>query len=321
MEVQMNKNNKYQNIHVNRKYKDSLFRMVFKQKEDLLDLYNAINNTNYCNVEDLEVNTLENVIYISMKNDISFMIGCTMNLFEHQSTKNQNMPLRGLLYFAKLYETYIAENGIDIYNSKQQKLPTPQYIVFYNGEENEQDECILKLSDAFIKEGGCLECQARLLNINYGRNKELMEKCRRLEEYAIFVARVRSCTTMTDLTLKQAIVMAMEECIEEGVLVDILTKERDEVFGVLLSTFNKELYEKNLKEDAFKDGRKEGETYILVKQVCTKLSKGYSEEKIAEQLEMEISQIREICELASEYAPEYDVVDITGKLMKKKKEL
>ncbi len=317
----MNKNNKYQNIHVNRKYKDSLFRMVFKQKEDLLDLYNAINNTNYCNVEDLEVNTLENVIYISMKNDISFMIGCTMNLFEHQSTKNQNMPLRGLLYFAKLYETYIAENGIDIYNSKQQKLPTPQYIVFYNGEENEQDECILKLSDAFIKEGGCLECQARLLNINYGRNKELMEKCRRLEEYAIFVARVRSCTTMTDLTLKQAIVMAMEECIEEGVLVDILTKERDEVFGVLLSTFNKELYEKNLKEDAFKDGRKEGETYILVKQVCTKLSKGYSEEKIAEQLEMEISQIREICELASEYAPEYDVVDITGKLMKKKKEL
>ena len=87
----MNNNSKYQNIHVNRKYKDSLFRMVFKQKEDLLDLYNAINNTNYCNVEDLEVNTLENVIYISMKNDISFMIGCTMNLFEHQSTKNQNM--------------------------------------------------------------------------------------------------------------------------------------------------------------------------------------------------------------------------------------
>ena len=194
-------------------------------------------------------------------------------------------PLRGLLYFAKLYETYIAENGIDIYNSKQQKLPTPQYIVFYNGEENEQDECILKLTDAFIKEGGCLECQARLLNINFGRNKELMEKCRRLEEYAIFVARVRSCTKMKDLTLKQAIVMAMEKCIEEGVLVDILTKERDEVFGVLLSTFNKELYEKNLKEDAFKDGRKEGETYILVKQVCTKLSKGYSEEKIAEQLE------------------------------------
>ena len=161
----------YQNINENRKYKDSLFRMVFSKKEDLLDLYNAMNGTDYCDVDELEVNTLENVLYMSMKNDVSFVVGCTMSLYEHQSTKNANMPLRGLFYFAKLYETYVAENALDIYSSALQKIPTPQYIVFYNGEEKEEDERTLKLSDAFMKEGGCLECEVRLLNINYGHNK------------------------------------------------------------------------------------------------------------------------------------------------------
>lgn len=77
----------YQNIRGNRKHKDELFRMVFSKKEDLLDLYNAVHRTDYKNVDDLEVNTLENVLYMTMKNDISFMIGCTMNLYEHQTNQ------------------------------------------------------------------------------------------------------------------------------------------------------------------------------------------------------------------------------------------
>lgn len=250
----MNNTIEYRNIRENRKYKDSLFRMVFKKKEDLLDLYNAINGTSYSDVDDMEVNTLENVLYISMKNDVSFVIGCSMSLYEHQSTKNANMPLRGLFYFARLYENYVTENGLDIYSSKLQKIPTPQYIVFYNGTKKEEDERILKLSDAFMKEGGCLECEVRLLNINYGHNRELMEKCRRLEEYAIFVSRVRYYTKKESLSLKKAINLAMNECIKEGILIDILTKQRNEVFGVILSTFNKELYEKNLKQNAYEDG-------------------------------------------------------------------
>ena len=251
----MNDTIKYQNIHGNRQYKSSLFCMAFDSKEDLLSLYNAVNGTDYKNPDDLQVNTLENVLYMSMKNDVSFMIGWIMNLYEHQSTQNENMPLRGLLYFSKLYETYITENGLDIYRKKLQKLPTPKYIVFYNGKEEEPDERILRLSDAFTQEGGCLECEAKLLNINYGRNRELLEKCRRLEEYAIFVARVRYYMSLDNISLKQAITWAMEECIDKGILTDILTKQRDEVFGVLLSTFNKELYEKNLKEDAYSEGK------------------------------------------------------------------
>lgn len=254
----MNETTEYQNIHENRRYKDSLFRMVFKKKEDLLDLYNAVNGTNYSNADDLEVNTLENVLYMSMKNDVSFMISSTMNLYEHQSTQNENMPLRGLLYFAKLFEAYVNDNGLDIYSSKLQKLPTPKYIVFYNGKNEEPDERMLRLSDAFMIKGGCLECKTRLLNINYGRNKELMEKCRRLEEYAIFIARVGLNMKQGKMTLKQAITLAIDKCIQEGILEDILTKQRNEVLGVLLTTFNRELHEKTLKEDAFNDGVKFG---------------------------------------------------------------
>ena len=295
----------YQNIHGNRTYKDSLFRMVFKKKEDLLDLYNALNGSNYTDVSALKINTIENVLYISMKNDISFMFTGTMNLYEHQSTKNENMPLRGFLYLARLFERYLAENDLDIYSSRIQKIPTPKYIVFYNGKAEEPDERIMRLSDAFEKEGGCLECEARLLNINYGRNRELMEKCRRLEEYAIFVAAVRE-HKKENVSLLDAITMAIDECIEKGILADILTTQRNEVLEVVLTTFNKELYEKNLKQDAYEDGKQEGisigisegigigEYNKLKELVIKKFQKGQSAEKIADDLEESLEVIDKI---------------------------
>ena len=290
----MNKTIEYQNVHENQRYKDVLFRMIFKEKEDLLELYNAVNGTNYQNTEELEVNTLENVLYLGMKNDISFLIGCTMNLYEHQSSRNENMPLRGLLYFARLFETYASENGLDIYSSTLQKLPTPQYIVFYNGTKEEPDERILRLSDAYIKEGGCLECEARLLNINYGRNKKLLEKCRRLEEYAIFISKVRAYMDAENMTRKQAITRAMDDCIHEGILEDILIKQRSEVLGVLLSTYNKELHEKCIKEDAYKEGKEDGAREMLRSQIQKKLAKGKTVEEIAEDLEEGVETIQEL---------------------------
>ena len=218
-----------QDIRGNRNHKDALFRMVFSKKEDLLDLYNAVRGTAYQNVEDLEVNTLENVLYMAMKNDISFMIDCTMNLYEHQSSYNPNMPLRGLMYFVQLYSKYADQRKLNLYSSTIQKIPTPQFVVFYNGMKEEPDRQILKLSDAFQSEGGCIECEATMLNINLGRNMELMEKCRRLEEYATFVSTVRKYTQSGDLELGEAIRQAMDECIEKGILSDILTNQRAEV--------------------------------------------------------------------------------------------
>lgn len=149
----MNQESNTQNVgskrHVNRTYKDSLFRMVFQEKKDLLDLYNAVNETAYTLEDDLIMYTLEDAVYISYKNDVSFLLGEQLNLYEHQSTLNPNMPIRGLLYMSRNYEAYIELNHLDIYSSVLQKLPMPQYLVFYNGEDSAPERQVLELTDAF----------------------------------------------------------------------------------------------------------------------------------------------------------------------------
>ena len=256
----MNQTTEYQEYpKENREHKSTLFCKVFENKEHLLDLYNCVNNTTYQNPDDLEVNTLENVVYITMKNDLSFLIDCNMNLYEQQSTFNPNMPLRGLLYFAQLYNKYIAKHNVNLYSSAVQKIPVPKYIVFYNGTKEQPDEQILLLSDLFQKQNvhqhvdGCLECEARMLNINYGKNRELLENCRRLEEYSIFVAKVREYATADIENRELAIMRAIDECIEAGILADILIEQKAEVLELMLTTFNKELYEQGLKEEGARE--------------------------------------------------------------------
>ena len=170
-------------------------------------MYNALNGTSYSDPEELEVNTLEDAVYISIKNDISFLVGGTSNLYEHQSTYNPNLPIRGLIYLAHLYEGYIEDGQINLYSSGLKKLPFPQYFVFYNGTKKAPDRSLLKLSDAFQKTGKdiepCLECQVVMLNINYGHNQELMEKCRRLREYSQFVFIVREQKKCMKIQKKQ----------------------------------------------------------------------------------------------------------------------
>ena len=315
----------------------------------------------------MEVNTLEDVLYLSMKNDVSFLVGGTMNLYEHQSTFNPNMPLRGVFYFSRLYEGYVADNNLMIYHEKRVRLPKPKYIVFYTGTKNQPDSMELKLSDCFENtdnEAPCLECTATMLNINYGHNQELMKHCRRLEEYSIFVQCVREyiqsepsvedalekaieyvadnnlmiyhekrvrlpkpkyivfyngtkkqpdsmelklsdcfentdnetpcleCTaTMLNInyghnqelmkhcrrleeysifvqcvreyiqsepSVEDALEKAIDTCINQDVLADFLKKHRAEVTNMILTTYDKDLYEKTLKEDAREEGRAEG---------------------------------------------------------------
>ena len=244
----------------NRQYKDRLWRMIFNNKEDLLQLYNAINHTDYQNPDDLEVNTLEDVLYLSMKNDVSFLVGGTMNLYEHQSTFNPNMPLRGVFYFSQLYEGYVAENNLMIYHEKRVRLPKPKYIVFYNGTKEQPDSMELKLSDCFENtdnEVPCLECTAIMLNINYGHNHELMKHCRRLEEYSMFVQCVREYL-QSEPAVEDALEKAIDTCINQNVLADFLKKHRAEVLNVILTTYDKDLYEKTLKEDAREEGLESG---------------------------------------------------------------
>lgn len=225
---------------INREYKDRLFKFIFQDKEKLLSLYNALNGTEYTNAEELEVTTLEDVIYMKMKNDISFIVDYRLSLYEHQSTLNPNMPLRGFLYFGQHFQKYIEENEYNIYGSTLIKLPTPGFVVFYNGDDMEEDRRILRLSDSFMveKESGCMELGAMMININYGKNKELMNKCRILLEYSIFVDKVKKYSK--NLILESAIDKAVEECIKENILRDTLTKHRAEVKDMLLTEYDEE---------------------------------------------------------------------------------
>ena len=256
-------NNSQEHPTVNRQYKDRLFRMVFSRKEYLLSLYNAINGTSYSNPDDLEVATLENALYLSMKNDMAFLLDVVLNLYEHQSTFNPNMPTRALLYFAKLYEKYIAIHEINIYSSAPKKLPFPQHIVFYNGTKDEPDRQILRLSDLFEKPSSdltpCLECTSLMLNINYGHNQELMKKCRRLKEYSLFIDTVRR-NLASGLPLERAVSRSVDECIQQDILRDILTAQKAEVIQVVLETFDQEKYEKAMKQEGYEDGYNSGRT-------------------------------------------------------------
>lgn len=245
----------------NRRYKDELFRFIFHDKRDLLSLYNAVNGTDYKNPDDLEINTLENVIYLKMKNDLSFLVGASMNLYEHQSTWNPNMPLRGLLYFAELYERYINARGYRLSGNTRIPLPFPNYIVFYNGLEKEAEQMELRLSEAFEagKEGAepALECRALILNINSGHNRELMEKCRRLQEYAEFISEIRK-NLQRGMVLEKALGQAIEYSLEHGILTDILRRSQAEVRRMLLEEYDEKAEREYLRKEAIEEGWKEG---------------------------------------------------------------
>ena len=239
------------------------FQRVFRDKEYLLELYNAINRTNYSNSDDLEITTLEDVIFMSMKNDKSFIISSTMNLYEHQSTANPNMPIRGLLYFAQLYDEYIKLHDLDVYGRKLVKLPTPQYIVFYNGKEEMPDDQTLLLTDAFECDSEvedmepALECRARVLNVNDGHNAELMNKCKRLMHYSQFIARINQ-NIDAGMLLQHAIDEAISYCLENDILTDVLIRNRSEVRHMLLTEFNEKKFAKTMWEEGHESGYSSG---------------------------------------------------------------
>ena len=242
---------------INEKYKDSVFRMAFEEKKYQLELYNALNGSDYDDPEAVEVTTLEDTFFIGMRNDLSFVVGLSLNMYEHQSTKNLNMPLRGLIYFAQVYMEYINRNGYRLYAESQIPLPFPKYIVFYNGEKDAPDEEELLLSDAFPEEMKdqipSLECRARVLNINFGHNKRLMEKCQRLRQYSELVAIVRDYLAK-GMDKEEAMRKAWEEGMKRGLLTDILSRNGTEVIAMLFKEYDleeaKEYWKKEAAEEA-----------------------------------------------------------------------
>lgn len=239
----------------NREHKDRFFKKVFSTKKALLSLYNAVNGTDYTNPDDIEINTIEDFLYLNMKNDVSFLFTDKMNLYEHQSSVNPNMPFRGFIYLSKLYHKTVYEK-YDFFDDELVKIPMPQFVVFYNGTKEEPDRKVLSLSDAFNGDGKfepALECKATVLNINYEHNKELMEKCTELRDYALLISRIRS-NCKSGMMLGDAIDKAIEDCIKEGVLKDILETHRMEAKEMLFTEYNEEAHMKHIKESSFESG-------------------------------------------------------------------
>ena len=248
-----------EDVHVNRNYKDRVIRKLFgESKENALSLYNAINGSNYTNADDLEFDTIEDFLLMGMKNDISFLLKSEINLYEHQSTVCPNMPVRGVIYFGRIFQAYAHVKNLNIYGSKLQKFPTPNFVVLYNGEEDAPDYEEQKLSDAFETPGrGCMELTAKVYNINYGRNLEIMAKCEPLRGYAILIDKIRRYKS-EGMTIEDAVNRAVDECIRENVLVEFLVKHKTEVAGMLLEEYEDAEQLRLEKHESREEGRKEG---------------------------------------------------------------
>lgn len=263
--------------------KSRIFEMVFSGKRELLGLYNAVNGTSYDNPELLEINTLKNAIYMSMHNDVSFIIDSRLALYEHQSTYSPNLPLRYLMYVADLYSRMTKNENL--YGSRMVKLPTPRFLIFFNGREELPDKLELKLSDAFQVEEDhySLELHATLLNINPGHNQRLLDTCKTLGDYSKYTDKLR--TYSKTMNLEDAVEKAVEECIRDNILAEFLRNNRAEAISVSIYEYDEERTMRMLREESFEDGMEKGKTEGIRVLIEALLEEGFPAGSIVEKLE------------------------------------
>ena len=272
-----------------RNVKDSLFCSLFSEKKRALSLYNAINGTAYDNPEELEVVTLDDVVYLHQKNDVSILFDSRLTLWEHQSTFNPNMPIRGLLYYAQNMEDLLGDSRRLLYRRTLVKIPEPAYYVLYNGEEEQPERLELKLSDAFLRPTRGYEWTAHMLNIKAGKNAELLERCPELKGYAVLIQYIRDYRSQ-GLSRNEAVDLAVKRCIEEGYLTEYLQKQRREARRMLLTEFDEEAWKWAVREDGREEGR-EAERASLIRNM---LSNGKSPEDISSFTGIPLEEVKQV---------------------------
>ncbi len=285
---------------VNNEYKDRLFGAIFGRTEHrkwTLSLYNAINGSSYEDPEEIVINTMDDSVYMGMKNDVSFILQGRISIYEQQSSFNPNMPLREFMYAGRLYGKHVREQQQNVYGEALIHLPVPRLVVFYNGSRNKKNQ-ILRLSDAFpdeIKKESDIEVKVRMININYGHNRELMKKCKPLAEYAWFVDMIRK--NMDTMEIEAAVDRTIDAMPEDYEIKSYLMGNREEVRMYFITEYDEEEHMKLVRRDAREEGREEG-----IEQGIEQGIKGFIEDKLEDGIP--IDKIREKLKRIYQLPPE-----------------
>ena len=256
----MNENQNMIEGQPQQKYRDRLFIAIFgkdteRSKRWRLDLYNALNGTSYTDPNALKLNTIENVIFVTMYNDVSFLVDSQMTLYEQQSRPNANMPLRGLFYFSQLYQKYLTQEDLDLQRPSIVKIPNPRFIVFYNGQPERPERYKLHLSDAFELEdkSGDFEWTAEAVNINPNKNESLVKSCKPMYDYVRLVEKI-SANKKKGMKIEQAVNEAVDWAIRENFLEGFVREQKEEIIGMYLTEYNEERAIRNWREDGIIEG-------------------------------------------------------------------
>ena len=302
-------------VEINRKYKDSVFRMLFNEKDKLIELYNAIFDTDYTEDDRVDITTIEDVIFKTMKNDISFIMdGKFVLLIEHQSSINNNMCLRDLLYADELIRRMIDPK--DLYKEAPVKIPNPKFVVLYNGERYMPPFDEKELSDNFLKEEPEYSLQLKLdvYNINIDAGSELLEKSPTLKQYSMFVERVRKYSKEKETLTERDMVEIMESCIKDGILPEFLSKYGREAVGMMFRELTQEEAREMSRQDGYdlgieqgrsegfaegekigeERGRTEGEASKALEMAKAMKNKGYSTDEISELTGLSSDEIKKL---------------------------
>ncbi len=293
----------------NKKYKDTVFRLLFNNKKEALGLYNNLYDADYTDESLIEIVTLEDVLFTPRKNDIAFtMNGRFVVLLEHQSTINENMPLRFLIYIARLYEKIIDVDNI--YRKKLIKIPTPEFTVLYNGSDDlikdgrKVTELELRLSDAFKEEDVQLELKVKVIDIRYPSHNKAVTKSDTLGQYSRFIQIVEDCRKQKK-NLDKAMKKAIDIAIEKGILKEFLIRHSAEVRNMLTLEYNEEVAKRVEREEAMEEGRAAGRLEGECKErrkaeearkllIINNLRKGRPCDIVAEFLDVPIEEVEKI---------------------------
>lgn len=248
-------------------YKDAVFRKYFMDKTRLLSLYKAVTGDNGLTEEDIELKTLDSAYDNGKKNDVSFLCkNQLIMMFEHQSTVNENMPVRFLLYLAEYYNKMTKSD--DRYRQKRIALPEPRCYIFYNGKANTDPIREMNLAEAFPKgKSEWLNLRAIAYDINYDRGCNLFEECKELMEYSIFVKKVEEFAAEPDITTEEAVCKAVNYCIEHDVMREFMEEHREEVSNMFTEEFDYDRAIAISKEEAREEGLAEGRAEGRIKNV------------------------------------------------------